>query len=88
MASVAQYERRAIDQRTKDALAVKREQGIRLGRPRTMDASVRPWIEREHAKGKSLSAIASGLNQSDVLTAHGGARWHASTIRKALARVA
>ncbi len=40
MASVAQWERRAIGQRTKDALAIKRAQGVRLGRPRTMPPSV------------------------------------------------
>ena len=33
MASAAQWERRIIGQRTKDALAVKRAQGVRLGRP-------------------------------------------------------
>lgn len=33
LASFAQYERRLIGQRTRDALAVKREQGVRLGRP-------------------------------------------------------
>ena len=58
MASVAEWERRAIGQRTKDALAIKREQGVRLGRPRTMPASVRRRIERERGRGKSLSAIA------------------------------
>jgi DNA invertase Pin-like site-specific DNA recombinase len=84
MASVAQWERRAIGQRTKDALAVKRAQGVRLGRPRTMPASVRRRIQRERGKGKSLNAIAAGLNEAGVATAHGGARWHASTVRKAL----
>jgi DNA invertase Pin-like site-specific DNA recombinase len=84
MASVAQWERRAIGQRTKDALAIKREQGVQLGRPRTMPASVRRRIQRERKHGKSLSAIAAGLNASRVPTAHGGARWHASTVRKVL----
>ena len=36
LATFAQFERRLIGQRTKDALAVKRAQGVRLGRPRTM----------------------------------------------------
>ena len=34
LATFAQFERRLIGQRTKDALAVKRAQGVRLGRPR------------------------------------------------------
>ena len=85
MASVAQWERRAIGQRTKDALAIKRAQGVRLGRPRTMPPSVRRRIQRDRAKGKTLTAIADALNASGVPTAHGGSRWHASTVRKVLA---
>jgi DNA invertase Pin-like site-specific DNA recombinase len=84
MASVAQWERRAIGQRTKDALAVKRAQGIQLGRPRTMPASVRRRIQRERDKGRSLSEIARRLNEAGIPTAHGGARWHASTVRAVL----
>ena len=41
MASIAQWERRIIGQRTKDALAVRREQGVRLGRPRAIPEEVR-----------------------------------------------
>ena len=37
MASAAQWERRIISQRTKDALAVRRAQGVRLGRPSKLD---------------------------------------------------
>jgi DNA invertase Pin-like site-specific DNA recombinase len=84
LAVFAQFERRLISQRTREALAVKRAQGIRLGRPRTMPESVRRRIQRERASGKSLSGIAAALNESGVPTAHGGARWHASTVRKAL----
>ena len=39
MGSAAQWERRIISQRTKDALAVRRAQGVRLGRPSTFAAS-------------------------------------------------
>jgi DNA invertase Pin-like site-specific DNA recombinase len=38
--STAQYERRLIGQRTRDALAAKREQGVRLGRPQALPADV------------------------------------------------
>jgi len=83
MASVAQWERRAIGQRTKDALAVKRAEGVRLGRPRQLPDTVRRRIRRERSRGKSYSAIAAALNEAGVATAHGGQRWHASTVRKA-----
>jgi DNA invertase Pin-like site-specific DNA recombinase len=84
LATFAQFERRLISQRTREALAIKRAQGVRLGRPRTMPANVRRRIQRERVEGKSLSAIAAGLNEAGVPTAHGGARWHASTVRKVL----
>src|SRR6478609_8875041 len=40
LATFAQFERRLISQRTKDALAVKKEQGVRLGRPPSIPAKV------------------------------------------------
>ena len=41
LATFAQFERRLIGQRTKDALAVKRAQGQVLGRPRVIDQALR-----------------------------------------------
>jgi hypothetical protein len=38
-----------------------------------------------HREGLSLSEIARRLNSQKAPTAHGGARWHASTINKVLA---
>jgi DNA invertase Pin-like site-specific DNA recombinase len=37
LATFAQFERRLIAQRTREALAVKRAQGVRLGRPPALD---------------------------------------------------
>ncbi len=47
MATFAQFERRLIGQRTKDALAVKKRQGVRLGRPPSLSADVVKRIKRE-----------------------------------------
>jgi DNA invertase Pin-like site-specific DNA recombinase len=84
MATFAQFERRLIGQRTKDALAVKKRDGVQLGRPPSLSADVVKRIGRERKAGKSLRAIADGLNVDGVERAHGGARWHASTVRAAL----
>ena len=84
MAQFAQYERRLIGQRTKDALAVKRSQGVRLGRPRQLDQAVVDRIAAQRASGASLRSIADALNEESVPTAQGGARWHASTVRAVL----
>jgi len=86
MASAAQWERRIIGQRTKEALAAKRSQGVRLGRPPTLPPRVLTRIELERTTGASLRMIADGLNADAIPTAQGGRRWHASTVRAALQR--
>jgi DNA invertase Pin-like site-specific DNA recombinase len=81
MASAAQWERRIIGQRTRDALAVKRASGVRLGRPPVLPAEVVSRIVAEHRSGAGWSAIARSLNADHLSTAHGGSRWYPSTVR-------
>lgn len=85
LAAIAQFERRLIGQRTKDALAVKRAEGVRLGRPQVLPGQVVARIARERAAGRSLQAIADALNGEGIATAHGGAKWWPSTVGKVLA---
>jgi DNA invertase Pin-like site-specific DNA recombinase len=85
LATFAQFERRLIGQRTREALAVKKAEGVRLGRPRSLPDKVVRRIDREHEQGRTLRAIAEGLNDDAVPTAQGGKRWHASTVRAVLA---
>ncbi len=81
VAAFAQYERRLIGQRTRDALAAKRAAGVVLGRPRLLPEAVRARILSARAAGASFRAIAAELNAEAVPTAQGGARWYASTIK-------
>jgi DNA invertase Pin-like site-specific DNA recombinase len=83
-AGFAQYERRLIGMRTREALAQRKREGVVLGRPVVMLDEVRDRIRQERTNGKSLRAIAEGLNSDGIPTAHGGAAWHASTVQKAL----
>ena len=83
-ATFAQHERRLIGQRTKDALAVKREQGVTLGRPRTLPEAGVARIGAERAAGASLAAIAARLNDEGVPTAQGGAKWWPATVKAVL----
>lgn len=83
VANFSQFERRLIGQRTKEALAIKRSQGVRLGRPPVLPRETRELIRSLRRDGLSIRKIAARLNESAVPTAHGG-RWHASTIQKLL----
>jgi len=81
MASAAQWERRIIGQRTRDALAAKRRQGARLGRPTVLERQVADRIVVAVESGVGWSAVARQLTDAGVPTAHGGARWYPSTVR-------
>lgn len=86
LATFAQFERRLIGQRTREALAVKKASGVRLGRPPTLPQSVVRRIERRRGRGDSLRKIADDLNRDAVPTAQGGAKWYAATVRHVLLR--
>ena len=82
--STAQYERRLIGERTRDALAAKRAAGVRLGRPQVLTPAIVVRIVAEREAGRSLPAIASGLVADGTPTARGGAVWYPSTIAAVL----
>jgi DNA invertase Pin-like site-specific DNA recombinase len=88
LATFAQFERRLIGQRTKEALAIKKASGVRLGRPPIVPNSVVARIRRERERGASLRKIADGLNRDQVPTAQGGKAWYPATVRGILARTA
>lgn len=88
MVQFAQFERRMIGQRTKDALAVKKAQGVKLGRRPEIEDSTAAKIESMRAQGMTLRGIADALNIEGVQTARQGAKWYASTVRVVLEREA
>jgi len=86
LATFAQFERRLIGQRTKDALAVKRAEGVILGRPVSICPDVAARIHARRQQGSTLAEIAAELNADGIPTARGGSRWWASTVGKVAAR--
>jgi len=84
MVSFAQFERRLIGQRTKDALAVKRAEGVRLGRPSRLAPETRQRIVHLRAGGATLQAIADELNASKTPTGHGASAWNHSSVSAVL----
>jgi DNA invertase Pin-like site-specific DNA recombinase len=85
--SVAEWVREMISARTREALAVKKAQGVKLGRPPSIPHDVAERISRERQNGCSLEAIADGLNEDQVPTPRGGVRWRASSIQGIAARL-
>jgi DNA invertase Pin-like site-specific DNA recombinase len=77
----SQLERRLIGQRTREALAVRKAQGVRLGRPRCTPQEIVDRILCEKGAGASQSAIADRLNDEDMPTVRGGSQWRQSTVR-------
>jgi DNA invertase Pin-like site-specific DNA recombinase len=83
LATFAQFERRLIGQRTKDALAVKREQGVQLERPREISGAAVERICELHRGGYRIAEIARILNREGISTPRSG-RWHPPGVRRVL----
>lgn len=76
MASLAQQERELISERTKSALAAKKAQGVKLGRPKgtNMNKAVKASIEKRmndaqewaETQGKAISRMAKSMNTNQI----------------------
>jgi DNA invertase Pin-like site-specific DNA recombinase len=86
LASFAEFERDLIGKRTKEALAVRRAQGVRLGRPPGPPSPAYDRITEMRRSGMTLAGIAHVLNTEGVPTSQGGKRWYPSTVRVILER--
>lgn len=84
MASAAQWERRIIGIRTREAMAAKKAAGVRLGRPRLVPDEVCQRIQRLRDEGRTWRQIADLLNEEHVATAQGRGRWYPASARTAL----
>jgi DNA invertase Pin-like site-specific DNA recombinase len=85
LATFAQFERRLIAERTKAALAIKKAQGVRLGRPASIPDQLAKRIVRMREKGMTLQAICDVFNDERVPTARGGSLWRPTSLRAVLA---
>jgi DNA invertase Pin-like site-specific DNA recombinase len=81
LAVFSQFERRLIGQRTREALAIKKAQGVRLGRPRQLPEAVADRIRTMRRSGTTLQGIADVLNAEGVPTGQGGSIWRPSSVR-------
>lgn len=83
VAATAQYERRLIGVRTKEGMAAKRAQGVRLGRPPRLPVETVERVVALREAGLSLRAVAAALDERGVPTA-GGGPWRASSVQDVL----
>jgi DNA invertase Pin-like site-specific DNA recombinase len=83
MSSFAQFERDLIGQRTRAALAVKKAQGIKLGRERSIPDSSIEAMRALRTGGLTYRQVAERLNAEGVQTGRGGTWWPA-TVQQAL----
>ena len=80
LAAVAEFERRLIGQRTKDALAVKKSQGVVLGRRSGIDQLTQDFIARVYNEEGSYARAAKRLNEEGVPTSQGGTQWREGAV--------
>jgi DNA invertase Pin-like site-specific DNA recombinase len=84
LAVFAQFERDVIAQRTRDGLAEKRAEGVRLGRPRAITDDLLTEIVQLWMLESSYSGVARFLNEHAVPTAHGGKKWYPASVQKVI----
>jgi DNA invertase Pin-like site-specific DNA recombinase len=85
MALVAQWERRTIGERTKVAMAAKRQRGEATGLPSILDhPELVARILELKDEGRSRTAIAEQLTREGWPTVRGGAEWRPSALQVVL----
>jgi DNA invertase Pin-like site-specific DNA recombinase len=85
-AAFAQFERRLISQRTKEALAQRKAAGVRLGRERVVSAELEARAHALKASGLSVRKIGAAL-AVEGHHAPGGGDWSPSSLQRILSRV-
>jgi DNA invertase Pin-like site-specific DNA recombinase len=81
LAAFAAFERALISQRTKEALARKKAQGVKIGRPSTVGEAVVQDIIEMRSRGCTYQFIADLLNRNGQPTPQGGSRWRDTSVR-------
>lgn len=85
LASISQWEREVIGERTRDAMTELKAAGKVYSRPVFGDQDTIGYLKAEHGLGQSYSELAAELNARGVQTARGGT-WAAATVRNLVLR--
>jgi DNA invertase Pin-like site-specific DNA recombinase len=84
MASVAEWEREIIAERTRAGMAAAKGKGRLPGRRCSLDPATRQRIVADRAAGLTLREIADRLSFDGVHTSSGSLRWYPSSVAGAL----
>ena len=85
MASISQFERKLIGQRTKEALAAKKERGEKVGRTSMVSQTVLRDLRDLRGRGYSYAYIAIQMNACGAESPQShGKKWYASSVRAVL----
>jgi len=79
LASVSQWEREVIGERTRDAMQHLKATGQVYSRPVCVDPDVIAWMQNLRQQGLSYQAIAAQLDRAGIPTTRGG-QWAAMTV--------
>ena len=82
MASVAEWERSVIAERTRDALAARKAQGLPISQP-AVSGPLATRIAQLREDGATYQAIGDQLNAEQVPTVRGGLTWRVSSVQAA-----
>lgn len=85
MASIAEWERERISERTAEGMAAARAAGKQVGYP-GVAPEVRLRVHGMRARGMSLGSIAAALDAEGIPTAQGAPGWHKSSVASVLRR--
>jgi DNA invertase Pin-like site-specific DNA recombinase len=85
MASLAEWEREIIADRTRSAMQAKKALGgTRFGHRSRIPMAVQEQVEAAHRSGLSMCEIAREMTRRGIPTVEGCATWHASTVSTVL----
>ena len=85
LATFAEFERKMIGTRTREALAARKRRGEHVGRKSALPPGVIRRIVMERQAGASYRVIAAALTRDDVLSPTGRRVWQESTVRRTYA---
>ena len=85
IATVGEWEREQIADRTRAAAAVRRSAGMKMGRAGVRDTmpDIALRIQDARSGGASWQAIADELNHDEIATVRGGSLWRVSAVQAA-----